>query len=168
MPIRVEAADRLKTTYSRALPGIAGWRGACRHGSRDGCHDIHCTPYAAMSTPDPTTSHEAPIHVAVSTKDDKQIDLHFGHADAFAIYALSADDVRRIETREVAHYCQGGYGDEDKREVILRTLADCAALFTARIGDGPKTRLQDAGIEAVDDYPYGLIEPSLRDWFSKR
>jgi len=106
--------------------------------------------------------------VAVSTKDQHQIDQHFGHADVFAIYALDSAGARFAETREVAHYCQGGYGDEDKREVILRTLADCTALFTARIGDGPKSRLEAAGIEAVDDYPYGAIEPSLVDWFAKR
>lgn len=115
-----------------------------------------------------TTEAGTQILVAVTTQGNDQINLHFGHADAFAVYAVDADGVRHLEVREAAHYCQGGYGDEDKREVILRTLADCSALFTARIGDGPKTRLAEAGIEAVDDYPYGLIEPSISDWFGKR
>jgi len=106
--------------------------------------------------------------VAVATKDRQQIDQHFGHADVFAVYALSPAGAQFVENREVAHYCQGGYGDEDKREVILRTLADCCALFTARIGDGPKSRLEAAGIQAVDDYPYGAVEPSLCAWFAER
>lgn len=119
-------------------------------------------------TPMPPDASALPLLVAVATKDRQQIDQHFGHADVFAIYALDTSGAIFAETREVAHYCQGGYGDEDKREVILRTLADCSALFTARIGDGPRSRLAAAGITAVDDYPYGAIEPSLCDWFGKR
>jgi nitrogen fixation protein NifB len=108
------------------------------------------------------------LKVAVTTQGDNQINQHFGHADAFAIYTVDPQVVHPLEIREAAHYCQGGYGDEDKREVILRTLADCCALFTARIGEGPRARLAEAGIEAVDDYPYGLIEPAIRDWFDLR
>jgi len=119
-------------------------------------------------TTDTTARSDAELLVAVATKGDNQINQHFGHADEFVIYAVGPAGARLAETRQVAHYCQGGYGDEDKREVILRTLADCTALFTARIGDGPKGRLVDAGIEPVDDYPYALIEPSLVDWFAKR
>ena len=94
--------------------------------------------------------------------------MHFGHADDFAIYAVRPQEIRYVETRLVDHYCQGGYGDEDKREVILRALADCAALFAARIGDGPKAKLAGAGIAPVDDYPFGQIEPSIGDWYAKR
>jgi predicted Fe-Mo cluster-binding NifX family protein len=106
--------------------------------------------------------------VAVATKGGEQINLHFGHADDFAIYAVSHEEVRYIETRQVEHYCQGGYGDEDKREVILRALSDCTALFAARVGGGPKARLAGAGIEPVEEYPFGVIEASIRDWFTKR
>ena len=106
--------------------------------------------------------------VAVASKGDNQINLHFGHADEFVIYSVDEAEIRLLETRQVEHYCQGGYGDEDKREVILRALADCSALFVARVGAGPRAKLESAGIEAVDDYPYGLIEPSIREWLAKR
>lgn len=109
-----------------------------------------------------------PLRIAVATKDQRQIDLHFGHADDFAIYAVDGGKPTFLERRIVEHYCQGGYGDEDKREVILRALSDCSALFAARIGDGPKKRLADAGIEAVDRYPYGAVEESLSAWLSTR
>ncbi len=105
--------------------------------------------------------------VAVASKDNRQIDEHFGHAEEFKIYSVTADGATYLETRLVEHYCQGGYGDEDKREVILRALADCRALFCARVGEGPKNRLREAGIEPVDAYPYGLIEPSLLAWYQK-
>lgn len=106
----------------------------------------------------------APLRVAVATKNQAQIDLHFGHADDFNVYTVDGGKVTFLEKRVVEHYCQGGYGDEDKREVILRALADCSALFAARIGDGPKGKLAAAGIEPVDAFPHGAIEDSIREW----
>lgn len=104
--------------------------------------------------------------VAVATKTGQQIDLHFGHADAFAIYTVSGDSIAFLENRAVEHYCQGGFGDEDKREAILRALADCRAVFLARVGDGPAKRLRDAGIEAVTDFPYGEPVASISEWMA--
>jgi nitrogen fixation protein NifB len=108
------------------------------------------------------------VRVAVASKGEGQIDIHFGHADRFAIYDLDAAGPRYVEQREVEHYCQGGYGDEDKREVILRALADCMACFIARVGEGPREKLAGAGIQAVDAYPYGAVEASIMDWYRKR
>jgi len=108
------------------------------------------------------------LRVAVATKNKVQIDEHFGHADEFKIYTVDADGATLQEVRLVEHYCQGGYGDEDKREVILRALADCTALFVAKVGDGPAGRLREAGIEPVADYAYGAIDASLKDWYRKR
>ena len=102
--------------------------------------------------------------VAVATKTGQQIDLHFGHTDAFAIYAVRGKDITFLENRAVEHYCQGGHGDEDKREAILRALADCRAAFLARVGDGPAKRLRDGGIEPVTDYPYGAPVASIAEW----
>ncbi len=108
------------------------------------------------------------LRVAVATKGNEQINEHFGHADEFKIYRVGPAGVTFEAVRLVEHYCQGGYGDEDKREVILRALADCKALFVARVGDGPGKRLREAGIEPVDDYPFGAIADSLADWYGKR
>jgi predicted Fe-Mo cluster-binding NifX family protein len=110
----------------------------------------------------------ATIKVAVATKGLGQVDLHFGHADDFHIYEAGPGGIRYIEKRLVEHYCQGGFGDEDKREVIVRALADCTGLLVAKIGDGPKKRLQEAGIEAVDDYAYGATEDSVKAWYEQR
>ena len=112
------------------------------------------------------TSNAGPLLVGVASKGDNQINVHFGHADMFRIYEVSATGVNFVETRLVEHYCQGGYGDEDKREAILRALADCAACFVARVGDGPRAKLAGAGIAAVSDYPYGAIEESVSAWFA--
>ena len=105
------------------------------------------------------------VLLAVATKGDGAISQHFGHADAFSVYAAGPGGVRLVGIRTVEHYCQGGSGDEDKRDVILRALADCAALFVARVGDGPRAKLEAAGIEPVDNYPFEAIEPTLGEWF---
>lgn len=106
------------------------------------------------------------LRVAVASRDDRQIDVHFGHAERFGIYELDGPGFRFIEARLVEHYCQGGYGDDDKREAILRALADCKACFVARVGDGPRERLAQAGIEAVTDYSYGAVDDSLMAWLA--
>lgn len=106
------------------------------------------------------------ILVAVATKTGQQIDLHFGHAEAFAIYKVTGDSIAFLENRAVEHYCQSGFGDEDKREAILRALADCRAVFLARVGEGPAKRLRDAGVEPVTDYPYGEPEASIASWLT--
>lgn len=111
-------------------------------------------------------ANSAAIKVAVATKGHGQVDLHFGHADDIHVYEVDAGGVRYIEKRLVEHYCQGGFGDEDKREVIIRALADCAGLLVAKVGDGPKKRLKDAGIESTDEYAYGATEESIQAWYA--
>ncbi|MFD2113786.1 NifB/NifX family molybdenum-iron cluster-binding protein [Thiorhodococcus fuscus] len=122
-----------------------------------------------MSSPDAQQIHSLQLAtgerlVAVATKGNVQIDQHFGHADDFKIYAVGSNGVRYIETRVVEHYCQGGYGDEDTWAIILRALADCSALFVARIGDGPRAKLTAAGIRPIDDYPFEAIEEAIAAW----
>ena len=111
-----------------------------------------------------TAVNPAAIKVAVATKGHGQVDLHFGHADDFHVYEVDNSGIRYIEKRLVEHYCQGGFGDEDKREVIIRALADCTGLLVAKVGDGPKKRLQDAGIETTDEFAYGATEESIKAW----
>lgn len=113
-----------------------------------------------------TSVHPATLKVAVATKGHGQVDLHFGHADDFHVYEVDKNGIRFVEKRVVEHYCQGGFGDEDKREVIIRALADCTGLLVAKVGDGPKKRLQDAGIEASDAFAYGATEESIQAWYA--
>ena len=47
---------------------------------------------------------------------------------------------------------------------LASLLADCRAVFLARVGDGPVKRLRDAGIEPVTDYPYGAPEAAIASW----
>jgi len=102
--------------------------------------------------------------VAVASKGGIAIDEHFGHARAFRIYSVDEAGCAFVEAREVAHYCHGNSGDQSAMAQILETIADCAAVFVARIGDGPTDKLAARGITAVSDYPFEEIEPSLAQW----
>ena len=51
---------------------------------------------------------------------------------------------------------------------ILQTIADCQAVFVAKIGDGPLDKLAAVGIEAVSDYPWEPIDQALLDYVNGR
>jgi Dinitrogenase iron-molybdenum cofactor len=64
-----------------------------------------------------------------------------------------------------AGQCQGGYGEEDSLETIIRAINDCHAVFVAKIGGCPKSDLIKAGIEPVDQFAHEFIEKSAIAWF---
>lgn len=111
---------------------------------------------------------DAVLRVAVATKEGMVVSEHFGHAKAFHVYDLSADACRLVEQRQVRHYCLGGSSDKTAMAEILDTIQDCAAVFVAKIGDGPIEKLAKRGITAVSDYAWEEIEASLLDYAGKQ
>ncbi len=104
------------------------------------------------------------MRVAVASKEGMAISEHFGHAKKFAIYDVAQDGCQLVEQREVSHYCLGGTSDRSAMSGILEAIKDCKAVFIAKIGDGPTEKLNARGIEAVSDYAWEEIEPSLLDY----
>ncbi len=107
------------------------------------------------------------LRIAVATKDGVAINEHFGHAKVFYIYDVTADKVSYVEIRNVPHYCLGNHADRKAMPDILETIADCMAVFVAKIGDGPTEKLNARGIEAVTQYTWEEIIPSLADFACK-
>jgi nitrogen fixation protein NifB len=105
------------------------------------------------------------VLVAVATKGHGVINEHFGHASEFQIYELSASGAKFVGHRRVDLYCQGGYGEEDSLDTVIRAINDCHAVFVAKIGGCPKADLLKAGIEPVDAYAHEYIEESALVWF---
>ncbi|WP_286164424.1 nitrogenase cofactor biosynthesis protein NifB [Azoarcus sp. DN11] len=105
--------------------------------------------------------------VAVATKGSGRINQHFGHAEEFQIYEVSAAGARFVGHRKVELYCQGGYEDDEAMPGIVQALAGCSAVLVAKIGHCPRKDLAAAGIAAVEDYAHEYIEASLLDWFGK-
>jgi len=108
------------------------------------------------------------MRVAVATREGLAVSEHFGHAKAFHVYELSRDACRLLEQREVRHYCLGGHSDKTAMADILETIADCSAVFVAKIGDGPVEKLAARGITAVSDYAWEAIEPALLDYAGRQ
>ncbi|MFK4752968.1 NifB/NifX family molybdenum-iron cluster-binding protein [Oceanobacter antarcticus] len=107
------------------------------------------------------TSHKG-WRVAVASKDGVSINQHFGHAQTFVVYQLTADNIESLEQREVSLYCHGHSADHAAMADILTTIQDCDAVLVARVGDGPADKLRAIGVEPVDDYAYLGIEESLQ------
>lgn len=107
------------------------------------------------------------ILVAVATKGSGRINEHFGHAKEFQVYELSTGGAKFVGHRRVDLYCQGGFGDEDSLDTVIRAINDCHAVFVAKIGGCPKDTLKKAGIEPVDKYALAFIEQSAIAYFKE-
>ncbi len=105
------------------------------------------------------------ILIAVATKGGGRVNEHFGHAREFQVYELSTDGAKFVGHRRVDLYCQGGFGDEDKLETVIRAIADCTAVFVAKVGACPKEALRKAGIDPVEQYAHEFIEQSAIAYF---
>ncbi len=108
------------------------------------------------------------LRVGVASKEGLAISEHFGHAKVFHIYDVREDRCQLIEQRHVDHYCLGGHSDKNAMAGILEAVSDCQAVFVAKIGDGPAEKLQARGIEAVSEYAWEAIEPSLLAYVAAR
>ena len=110
---------------------------------------------------------ELKILIAVATKGQGIINEHFGHAREFQVYEVSREGSKFVGHRRVDMYCQGGYGEEDALETLMRAIRDCVAVFASKIGACPKETLKAAGIEPVDRYAHAFIEQSLLAYFKE-
>jgi len=91
---------------------------------------------------------------AVATKSGAIVDMHFGHAEQFYIYESDGENVRFVETREVAKYCDGAECDDkrDKWESVINAVSDCSAVIALRTGLAPEKRLKEKGIDVITTY----------------
>jgi nitrogen fixation protein NifB len=112
--------------------------------------------------------HEAGMYkykVAVTSKYKKLVDLHYGHAEEFHIYEVGGSDIKFIETRKTVKYCGGNECDEgeDAKNLVVKTIEDCEAVLTMRIGYDARKRLKDLGLFVVESCE--TVEEGLLDVF---
>jgi nitrogen fixation protein NifB len=105
------------------------------------------------------------VLVAVATKGQGKVNEHFGHANEFQIFEVSAANASFIGHRRVDHYCQGGWGEDDVLPSVITAINDCHAVLVAKIGACPRDELKEAGIEPVDQYAHQFIEMAALSWF---
>ncbi|MDR3394046.1 MAG: NifB/NifX family molybdenum-iron cluster-binding protein [Parasulfuritortus sp.] len=118
------------------------------------------------------------VKIAFASSDRKQVDQHFGAAEAFVIYELGQDDARLVEAVEFHDSDTAMDGHEGKLAAKIELLAGCAAVYCNAVGASAIKQLLAAGIQpmkvpegmAVDELLCGLNQ-SLSDnppaWLAK-
>ncbi|WJY15558.1 nitrogenase cofactor biosynthesis protein NifB [Pectobacteriaceae bacterium CE90] len=111
--------------------------------------------------------------VAVASSQGEIIDCHFGHAERFQIYSLSAAGVILVNERFTPKYCYGvadcdPTDSDDKMDAVLALLADVQAVFCARIGYAPWQKLENSGIEPCVEGAWQNVTDVLTTWWRQR
>ena len=101
---------------------------------------------------------------AVTSKDGKEINQHFGHAESFLIFEVDGGDVVLKEQKTVEKYCS--YDEAHPlRKHLLNAIADalkgCRAVVCSRIGQAPQMEMERLGIEVFT--AEGPIEKTLTE-----
>lgn len=106
---------------------------------------------------------DSSIRVAVTTKSGINVDQHFGQVTELYIYEYYQGNAVLLEKRKIDKYCTGNEecGDhEDKIAMIIHSIGDCVAVITMRIGEAPKRKLKEKGIQVFTTYD--RIEDSVK------
>lgn len=106
------------------------------------------------------------VLVAVATTGGGKVNQHFGHADEFQIYEVTASSTTFIGHRRVDLYCQGGFGEDEQLPSIVNAINDCHAVLVSKIGACPRDELKAAGIEPVEEFAHEFIEKATLTWFA--
>ncbi|MEI6897028.1 MAG: nitrogenase cofactor biosynthesis protein NifB [Psychromonas sp.] len=115
---------------------------------------------------------QASLVVAVASKKNEQIDLHFGHADCFSLYLVTKNEQHFIGERRIPRYCTGDNHQQstNENETLLsntiKALHGVDLVLCCRIGAPPAEALAKANIQPVVDYAYHAVSSSLADIFS--
>ncbi|AJE04154.1 NifB/NifX family molybdenum-iron cluster-binding protein [Geobacter pickeringii] len=95
--------------------------------------------------------------IAVASKDGREINQHFGHAERFLIFEVDAGGARLVDEKKVERYCTYDAFHPERAHVlqaIADALAGCRAVVCAQIGQGPQMEMERFGVDAfVADGP---------------
>ena len=114
---------------------------------------------------------QASLVVAVASKNNEQIDLHFGHADCFKLYLLTENEQHFIGERRITRYCTGDNNEQtatsndNNLASTVRALNGVDIVLCCRIGTPPTEALEEADIKPVTDYAYHGVNSTLAELF---
>lgn len=98
------------------------------------------------------------MKVAFATQDLKRVDAHFGWAKNIAIYELSPEGHRFLESVQFEGELKED-GDEDKLAPKLEAIRGCAILYVAAIGGSGAARVIAQGIHPIKvQQPEPIVE----------
>ncbi|HYG89484.1 MAG TPA: nitrogen fixation protein NifX [Azospirillum sp.] len=100
------------------------------------------------------------MKVAFCTQDMQHVDAHFGWARNIAIYEVTTDGYRMVET------CQFGDalsedGNEDKLIPKIEAIGDCAIVYLSAIGASAAARIVAKKIHPIKVEPTASITGQL-------
>lgn len=127
--------------------------------------------HASIATRGESEEPDACLVAVASTRGDA-IDCHFGHADRFRIYSLSAAGAVLVNERFTPKFCQGSdncepQDSEARMAAVLDLLADVKAVFCARIGYAPWQKLEARGIQPCVDHAWQPVNEALTGWWQQ-
>lgn len=96
---------------------------------------------------------EPKLRIAVATQDGRMLNAHFGSAKRFAVYEVSQDAYRHLETISF-EVVSDGTGDhrpdaDDRNQAKIDALQGVAVLFVLAIGGPVAARVIQARIHPV-------------------
>lgn len=100
------------------------------------------------------------VKVAFATSDLKHVDQHFGSAERFSVYRLSAEGVQLESAAEFGELHQDG--DENKLLEKFTLLEGCAAVFCCAVGASAVRQLLSLGVQPLK-VPAGTAVAALLD-----
>lgn len=88
--------------------------------------------------------------IAVASKDGREINQHFGHAERFLIYNVDNGDAKLVDEKKVERYCSFD-PEHPMRGHLLQGIADalkgCRAVVSCQMGEHPRAELEKLGVE---------------------
>ena len=118
------------------------------------------------------------VRIAFATSDRKQVDQHFGAAEAFAIYELSDGEAKLVELAQFTDSDVAMDGHEGKLASKIALLEGAAAVYCNAVGASAVKQLLAAGIQpmkveegtSIDELLNGLNASMASDppaWMAK-
>ena len=101
------------------------------------------------------------VRIAFATGDRKQVDQHFGAAEAFAIYELVDGEARLVELAQFTDSDTAMDGHEGKLASKIALLEGCAAVYCNAVGASAVKQLLAAGIQPMKVEEGASIEKLL-------
>lgn len=90
---------------------------------------------------------EIALRVAFATNNMKQVNQHFGSAEGFVIYQITAQQAILLEAAKFEHFQHDG--NEDKLAAKIDLLQGCAAVYCQAIGGSAIRQLLAQTIQPI-------------------
>jgi nitrogen fixation protein NifX len=104
---------------------------------------------------------DAVLRVAFASTDRSRVNQHFGAAEGFVVYEVTATQATLVGVAEFAEEAMDG--NEDKLTAKVDFLAGCAAVYVMAIGASAIKKLMAKGIQPIRVGEVDVIDDLLAE-----